>query len=103
MGVMDVYNAMAKVVGNSGVPNKLFSTVNPNDAQAAYSALLEFKDVVKAAPTLRVVGAAGLIFQQDSSAKLYGSYRLNRIFLKKRQAFDAILSPPNIYVFSSLR
>merc|ERR1712238_274935 len=47
--VMDVYNAMAKVVGNSGVPNKLFSTVNPNDAQAAYSALLEFKDVVKAA------------------------------------------------------
>merc|ERR1712110_523391 len=47
--VMDVYNAVAKVIGNSGVPNKLFSTVNPNDAQAAYSALLEFKDVVKAA------------------------------------------------------
>merc|ERR1719325_111584 len=33
----------------SSVPNKLYSTVNPNDAQAAYNALLEFKDVVKAA------------------------------------------------------
>merc|ERR1711966_95895 len=47
--VMDVYNAMAKVIGNSPVPNKLYSTVNPQDAQAAYNALLEFKDVVKAA------------------------------------------------------
>merc|ERR1712032_1508293 len=49
IGVMDVYNSMAQVVGSSGVPNKLFSTVNPADAQAAYNALLEFKDVVKAA------------------------------------------------------
>merc|ERR1712003_532517 len=47
--VMDVYNAMAKVTGDTGVINKLYSTVNPADAQAAYSALLEFKDVVKAA------------------------------------------------------
>merc|ERR1711933_347353 len=31
------------------VPNYLYSQVNPNDAQAAYNALLEFKDVVKAA------------------------------------------------------
>merc|ERR1719410_3391149 len=46
--VMDVYNSMAKLIGDSPVPNKLFSTVNPNDAQAAYNALLEFKDVVKA-------------------------------------------------------
>merc|ERR1711992_259569 len=46
--VMDVYNAVAKLIGDSPVPNKLFSTVNPNDAQAAYNALLEFKDVVKA-------------------------------------------------------
>ena len=42
-------NSMAKVIGNSPVPNKLYSTVNPQDAQAAYNALLEFKDVVKAA------------------------------------------------------
>merc|ERR1712056_157675 len=47
--VMDVYNAMAKVVGSSPVPNYLYSQVNPQDAQAAYNALLEFKDVVKAA------------------------------------------------------
>merc|ERR1712224_433989 len=47
--VMDVYNAVGGVVGGSGVPNKLFSTVNANDAQAAYQGLLEFKDVVKAA------------------------------------------------------
>merc|ERR1719355_436507 len=47
--VMDVYNAMADLVGSSPVPNYLFSKVNPQDAQAAYNALIEFKDVVKAA------------------------------------------------------
>merc|ERR1712157_662640 len=46
--VMDVYNAFAKVVPGT-VPNLLYSTVNPNDAHAAYRGLLEFKDVVKAA------------------------------------------------------
>jgi len=46
--VMDVYNAFAKIV-NPVVPNYLFSSVNPGDAQAAYAALLGFKDVVKAA------------------------------------------------------
>merc|ERR1712125_177785 len=47
--VMDVYNAMGGVVGSSPVPNYLYSSVKPQDAQAAYNALLEFKDVVKAA------------------------------------------------------
>jgi hypothetical protein len=47
--VMDVYNAMAKVVGSSPVPNYLYSTVNAQDAQAAYNALMEFGGVVKAA------------------------------------------------------
>merc|ERR1712226_1176350 len=47
--VTDVYNAMAGLVGSSPVPNYLYSQVNPQDAQAAYIALLEFKDVVKAA------------------------------------------------------
>merc|ERR1712048_499522 len=46
--VMDVYNAFGKIV-NPVVPNYLFSSVNPGDAQAAYAALLNFKDVVKAA------------------------------------------------------
>merc|ERR1712141_693872 len=47
--VMDVYNEVGKLIGGSGIPNKLYSTVSPNDAQAAYDALLQFKDVVKAA------------------------------------------------------
>merc|ERR1719436_1516051 len=41
-------SAMAGVIGSSPVPNKLYSTVNPQDAQAAYNALLEFKDVAMA-------------------------------------------------------
>lgn len=45
--VMDVYNAMAKITSPL-VPNNIFATVNPNDAQAAYNAFLDFKDVVKA-------------------------------------------------------
>merc|ERR1712004_9305 len=47
--VMDVYNAMASIIGSSPVPNYLYSSVKPQDAQAAYNALIEFKDVVKAA------------------------------------------------------
>jgi len=47
--VMDVYSAVAQLVGDSPVPNYLFSKVNPLDAMAAYNGLLEFKDVVKAA------------------------------------------------------
>merc|ERR1711979_104718 len=47
--VMDVYDAMNKLIGSSPIPNYLFSSVNPKDAVAAYNALLEFKDVVKEA------------------------------------------------------
>jgi len=46
--VMDVYNAFAAVV-NPAIPNKMFSMVNPLDANAAAKAFYEFKDVVKAA------------------------------------------------------
>merc|ERR1712007_66183 len=46
--VMDVYNAFASIT-SSAVPNTLFGTVNPLDAQAAGKAFYEFKDVVKAA------------------------------------------------------
>merc|ERR1712176_513018 len=46
--VMDVYNAFGKIV-SPVVPSFLYSSVNPGDAQAAYAALLGFKDVVKAA------------------------------------------------------
>merc|ERR1712113_627398 len=43
--VMDVYNSMAGLIGSSPVPNYLYAQVNPQDAQAAYNALLEFKVV----------------------------------------------------------
>merc|ERR1712072_1106857 len=46
--VMDVYNAFGSVV-SPVVPNYLYSSVNPAGAQQAYAALLQFKDVVKAA------------------------------------------------------
>jgi hypothetical protein len=46
--VMDVYNAFASITSPL-VPNTLFSTVNPADANAAAKAFYEFKDVVKAA------------------------------------------------------
>jgi len=45
--VMDVYNAFSKIT-DGGVPNQLYSTVNPQDAMKAYNAFLNFKDVVKA-------------------------------------------------------
>merc|ERR1712232_1309413 len=46
--VMDVYNAFAGLL-NPAVPNKLFSTVDALDANAAAKAFYEFKDVVNAA------------------------------------------------------
>merc|ERR1712084_193029 len=46
---MDVYNAFSGVV-SSEVPPYLMSTVKEADAKAAYAALLDFKDVVKAHP-----------------------------------------------------
>merc|ERR1712072_548539 len=46
---MDVYNAFSGL-GSGDVPTFLMSTVNEADAQKAYSALMEFKDVVKANP-----------------------------------------------------
>merc|ERR1712066_792376 len=45
---MDVYNAFSGIVGKD-VPSYLMSTVKADDASKAYSALMEFKDVVKAA------------------------------------------------------
>merc|ERR1712107_861758 len=57
--VMDVYNAMAGVIGSSPVPNYLYSQVNPQDAQAAYNALLEFKD--EGGPALSQRGAKALL------------------------------------------
>merc|ERR1712241_153772 len=46
--VMDVFNAFKDIAGG-GVPNNLFSTVDPLAASAAAKAFYEFKDVVQAA------------------------------------------------------
>jgi hypothetical protein len=46
--VMDVYNAYAGLLSGA-VPNKLFSSVDALNANAAAKAFYEFKDVVKAA------------------------------------------------------
>jgi len=45
--VMDVYNAVGGVVGDS-IPNYMFSKVNPLDAVAAAKGFYTFKDVVEA-------------------------------------------------------
>jgi len=49
--VMDVYYEMSRVVGGSfgQVPTNMFSMQKAVDAQAAYTAFIEFKDTVKAA------------------------------------------------------
>merc|ERR1712151_676907 len=44
--VMDVYNSVSAIT-DSGVPAYMKSLVNSADAEKAYSAFLEFKDVVK--------------------------------------------------------
>merc|ERR1712187_690329 len=46
---MDVYNAFSGLTSGD-VPPFLISTVNEADAKAAYVALMDFKDVVKANP-----------------------------------------------------
>merc|ERR1712241_1347791 len=45
--VMDVYNAVSAIT-DPGVPAYLKSKVNAGDAESAYAAFLQFKDVVKA-------------------------------------------------------
>merc|ERR1712091_760214 len=46
---MDVYNSFKALVG-SDVPAYMMSKVKEADAKAAYAALMDFKDVVKAHP-----------------------------------------------------
>ena len=53
---MDVYNAFSALTSPS-VPPFLMSTVKESDAKAAYAALMEFKDVVKAHPITPTVAS----------------------------------------------
>merc|ERR1712079_865372 len=64
---MDVYNAFSALV-DKGVPPYLMSTVNEADAKAAYAALMEFKDVVKANPITPAAVSAPSTAQIDAAA-----------------------------------
>lgn len=67
--VMDVYREMANLAGfNSGIPKYVYSKQKPEDAMAAYSAFMKFKDVVGAAQP-SPASAASL----DSTAVLLAS------------------------------
>jgi len=47
--VMDVYDEMSKLAGEStGIPEYIYTKQNPVDAMAAYGALIQFKDTVRA-------------------------------------------------------
>jgi len=74
---MDVYNSFSAVVSEDA-PKYLMSTVDEADAKAAYAALMEFKDVVKANPIKPVVvptpaGLAGKMSSIDEAAKKLSS------------------------------
>jgi len=47
--VMEVYNSMAKLLADGNVANNMFQFSKKADAIGAYKALMDFKDVVKAA------------------------------------------------------
>jgi len=49
--VMDVYNEMSNLVGESNgqIPKFVYAKQNPADAMAAYNALMDFKDTVRKA------------------------------------------------------
>jgi len=65
--VMAVYNDFGKLV-DAGVPKYLMGTVNEADAKAAYAALMEFKDVVKAHPITPKAVSAPANAQIDAAA-----------------------------------
>jgi hypothetical protein len=65
--VMDVFNSFSKVVGPEA-PKYMLSTVNSDDALKAYSAFLEFKEVVKAHPIQHAAVESATIAPAISSA-----------------------------------
>merc|ERR1712187_101552 len=64
---MDVYNAFSNLV-SSDVPPYLMSTVKEADAKAAYAALMDFKDVVKAHPITPSTAASKV--SSDAASKI---------------------------------
>jgi len=66
--VMDVYNSFGALV-SPDVPKYLMGTVKEADAKAAYAALMEFKDVVKAHPITPAAAASSGGAGIDDAAK----------------------------------
>merc|ERR1712226_101344 len=64
---MDVYNAFSSLVSGD-VPPYLMSTVKEADAKAAYAALMDFKDVVKAHPITATTPASSV--SSDAASKI---------------------------------
>merc|ERR1719192_345219 len=90
--VMDVYDAVAKIT-DPGVPAYMKSKVNGADAEKAYVAFLEFKDVVKAnqvttaaapatVPTGDKIGEAAAKLSEQSYPFLKSVDWLSPIYLK---------------------
>merc|ERR1712187_762304 len=67
---MDVYNAFSNLV-SSHVPPYLMSTVKEADAKAAYAALMDFKDVVKANPITPTATSTPAALASKLSAAAY--------------------------------
>jgi len=65
--VMDVYNAFDKVTPKT-VPEYMMSKVKAEDAQAAYAAFMEFKDVVKSHPIAAKAPAVATISPEKIKA-----------------------------------
>merc|ERR1712050_524407 len=65
--VMDVYNSFSGLVSGD-VPSYLMSTVKEADAKAAYSSLMDFKDVVKAHPITASPAASKV--SSDAASKI---------------------------------
>merc|ERR1719216_324636 len=90
--VMDVYNAVGQIT-DPGVPAYLKSKVNAGDAEKAYAAFLQFKDVVKAnqvtaatpvatAPTGDSIGTAAAKLSTESYPFLKSIDWTSSIYLK---------------------
>jgi len=72
--VMNVYNEMSNITGGSSaaIPRNLLEKQNPENAMAAYTALIDFKDVVKKAQIGDLKGKYDGSLDKDAVAQTVG-------------------------------
>jgi len=72
--VMNVYNEMSNITGGSAaaIPRNLLDKQNPENAMAAYTALIDFKDVVKKAQIGDLKGKYDGALDKDAVAQTVG-------------------------------